>query len=81
MNYDTTKVEPGDVFQIMPEEGRAGWIGCFVLCTEVKAWGIQGFVGWPDEHTKQSQAYIRLPWDQIEFIGKALLMPQSEDTE
>jgi hypothetical protein len=56
------------------EKGDPNWIGCFVHVTEVKSWGIQGFVKIP----AQGNAYIRLEFDKIEFIGDAVLVPQDE---
>lgn len=66
---------PGDVFQITEAHGRAGWIGAFVLATEVKAWGIQGFVVDIKTHDEQARAYIRLAWGDLEYIGHAAIIP------
>jgi len=69
---------PGDVFQINEKHGRAGWIGVLVMATEVKAWGIVGFVAHPATHDHQEQAYIayiRLKWDDLDYIGHAPLVP------
>jgi hypothetical protein len=65
----------GDVFQITEAHGRKGWIGAFVMATEIKSWGIQGFVPRIETHDEQRQAYIRLKWEEIEFIGHAPLVP------
>lgn len=70
--------KPGDVFQINESEGRAGWIGAFVLATEIKSWGIQGFVSHIVTHEEQRRAYIRLKWKDVDFIGHAVLMPGDE---
>lgn len=56
------------------EKGQEGWIGCLVQVSEVKNWGIQGWVKIP----MQGDAYIRLNWEQIEFIGDAIMSPQKE---
>ena len=66
----------GDVFQITEKHGRKGWIGAFVLATEIKSWGIQGFVAHLKTHDEQTSAYIRLKWEEIEYIGRAPLVPQ-----
>ncbi len=50
--------------------GKAGWIGCLVQVSELKQWGIQGFVKLP----MQGDAYIRLQWNEIEYIGEAQLV-------
>ena len=65
----------GDVFQITEKHGRAGWIGAFVLATEIKSWGIQGFCAQIETHEEQRRAYIRLPWSDIAYIGPADLVP------
>lgn len=66
----------GDVFQINEKHGRLGWIGALVLATEVKPWGIQGFVSHVVSHEEQTRAYIRLEWNEIDFVGKAVLVPE-----
>lgn len=58
-----------DVVQIT-ETGPEGWMGCFVQVSEVKTWGIQGWVQIP---MQEGQAYIRLKWDQFEFVGEAVM--------
>jgi hypothetical protein len=70
----------GDVFQIIEKHGRKGWIGAFVLATEIKSWGIQGYVAHIKTHDEQQQAYIRLKWDEIEFVGHAPLIPADVST-
>jgi hypothetical protein len=73
------KYKSGDVFQIIEEHGRNGWIGAFVLATEIKNWGIQGFVHHVKTHEEMASAYIRLPWKDIEFVGHAILIPQEHE--
>lgn len=74
MTNSTALHEPGDVFQINETHGRLGWIGAFVMATEVKHWGIQGFVSHVATHDRQDRAYIRLKWEEIDFVGHAPLM-------
>lgn len=71
-------VRIGDVFQINENHGRNGWIGAFLMASEVKTWGVQGFVSHVETHDVQHRAYIRLPWDQLDYIGHAALIPQDE---
>jgi hypothetical protein len=73
--------EPGDVFQINEKHGRAGWIGAFVLATEIKSFGIQGFVSIVTTHDEQRRECIRLKWEEIDFIGKAKLVHANDGTE
>ena len=51
------------------EKGQQDWIGCLVQVSEVKGWGIQGWVHIP----KSGQAYIRLKWEEIDYIGQAVM--------
>jgi len=69
--------EPGAVFQINETHGpdRGGWVGAFVLSTEIKSWGIQGFVQHIETHQKHSCAFIRLKWSELDYIGQAVLVP------
>ncbi len=67
--------KPGDVFQITEAHGRAGWIGNFVMATEIKGWGIIGFVNWPEEHEENAKTFIRLNWKDIAPIGRAVMIP------
>ena len=66
----------GDVFQILPIHGRAGWIGAFVTATEIRSWGVIGFVFSLGTHEQSGRAYIRLKWEELAYIGQAVLMPQ-----
>lgn len=73
-----SKAQIGDVFQINESHGRNGWIGAFVMATEIKHWGIQGFVSHVETHDQQAKAFIRLKWEEIEYIGHAVLVPDTE---
>ncbi len=73
--------QPGDVFQIVPAHGRAGWIGAFVLTTEVFSWGIMGFVCCVRLHDTQARLYIRLVWNEVEYVGRAPFIPGDEPQE
>jgi hypothetical protein len=72
--------KPGDVFQIT-EPARAGWTGAFVLATEITSWGIVGFVAMIENHDKQNQAYIRLPWSDVSYVGAAAIVPAEVTAE
>jgi len=73
MNY---KGWIGDVFQITETHGRPGWIGAFVMATEIKPWGIQGFVSHIETDNVQRRAFIRLKWEELDYIGHANLIPK-----
>lgn len=66
----------GDIFQINESHGRKGWIGAFVLATEIKPWGIMGFVHHIKTHEEAAQVWIRLKWDEVDFVGTAILVPK-----
>jgi hypothetical protein len=70
-------VKEGSVVQINEEmdPGRKGWIGAFVLVTEVRSWGVVGFVHTLEDHDHSGAAYIRLKWGTFDHIGEAKLVP------
>lgn len=78
MNKPNEPLEPGDVFQINETHGRLGWVGALVLATEIKSWGIQGFVSHVETHDQQNRAYIRLKWIEIDYVGHAPLVLKDE---
>ncbi len=62
-------VEIGDIVQVDPMLNEV-FGGCMVVVTEVKSWGIQGYV---QSAGVDGQQYIRLEWDNFEKTGgKAL---------
>jgi len=62
-------INKNDVIQIVPENK---WGGCLAIVSEVKSWGVQCFVQIP----LQGRAYYRVNWDEFDFIGEALYVPQ-----
>lgn len=69
----------GDVVQYRPGANPA-FDGCFVQVTEIKAWGVMGFVRVPGE--TGGNAYVRPKMEDIAFIGKAVWIDaRSEDEE
>ncbi len=74
--------EVGDLYQITSADpDRQGLIGAIVLATEIKPWGIQGFVHHLGEFRKSSRIYLRLKWEDIEHVGHAHLIPADEVPE
>ncbi len=67
-----------DLYQIVESHGRKGWIGAIVMATEIKPWGIQGFIHAIENDDKSARIYIRLKWDEIEHVGHAHLIPTDE---
>jgi hypothetical protein len=63
-------IEVGDIVQVNPEKEMFG--ACMVVVTELKSWGIQGYV---QNAGVEGQAYIRLKSEDFEATGgKAVWM-------
>lgn len=63
------------VVQLNPETVRnKAFAGCFMVVTEPKAFGAQGFVQALGENrdTMGGQAYYRAHWDEMEVVGQAV---------
>lgn len=61
----------GDVYQIKPDHKL--YPGYLVVVTESKSWGIQGYLmHWCDFDAVRykDMAYVRVSWDEIEYVGK-----------
>lgn len=73
---DGAELVAGDVVQLDPEkhlEGNGFFAGCFMLVTEVKSWGAQGFICMPGERgTLPGCAFYRAKWYEMERIGRAV---------
>lgn len=69
-------VQPGDVVQINQKHALAGWVAAFVLVTEVRSWGIVGYVPHVATHQDQHQSFVRLKWEAVDRVGKAPLVPE-----
>ena len=62
-------IKENSVVQIN-ESGQEGWIGCLVQVSEVKSWGIQGWVKIP----MQGEAYIRVKTGEFDYVGEAVMI-------
>jgi hypothetical protein len=71
----TRSVLPGDVFQINERHKRSGWIGALLMAEEVKSWGIVGFIHVPKTDEQKASIYVRMLWEEIDYIGRAPLHP------
>jgi hypothetical protein len=60
----TQELKAGDIVQVIPDKEIFG--GCMVVVTELKSWGIQGYV---QSAAIKGQHYIRLANDDFEFTG------------
>lgn len=61
-----------DVVQVVPEHH---WAGCFVYVTEMRDWGVVGYVEIP----LTGRAYIRLGKDEYERVGRAPFVGVAEE--
>lgn len=73
-------VEVGSIVQVRPDvtHGREGqWFqACLVVVTEVKSWGVQGYV---QNAGQPGQAFIRLTPDQFEDTGGKVVWAVEDD--
>jgi (2Fe-2S) ferredoxin len=66
-------LEPGDVVQITKPERH--WYPALLIVEEVKPWGVQAYCLIPEKNTgPASVAYTRLKWEEIERVGRAILI-------
>ena len=59
---------------VQANENSGEWCGCLLIVDEVKDWGVQAGMKVPFNGV----AYIRLTFDQIEYIGEAILVSEDE---
>jgi hypothetical protein len=64
----------GDIVQVNPNVEIFG--GCMVVVTELKSWGIQGYV---QSAGAPGQQYIRLKTEHIEATGGKAVWVASHD--
>ena len=65
---------PGDIVQVNSEKEMFG--GCMVVVTEVKTWGIQGYV---QSAGVPGQQYIRVKTEDFEPTGGQAVWMVSHD--
>lgn len=63
----------GDVVQIDPAHDEV-FGSCFLVVTEVKSWGVQGYVKVPGG----GDAYYRVAFNKIVLIGIAIWIREDE---
>jgi len=64
-------LEKGDVVQLTREDG---FFGCFMVVTKPKSFGAQGYVLMPTKNELPSQVFYRASWDNMEYIGKSVII-------
>jgi hypothetical protein len=80
MRSDTV-LRRGHVVQLDPVSAKNPmFAGCFMLVTEPKSWGAQGFVQALGEDGRPGgAAYYRASWEEMELVGEAAWVPDDED--
>ena len=75
---ESRELKPGDVVQIAPSMDTF-FSGCFMLVTEPKSFGAMGFIAIPGERgDPPGQAFARVAFADMEFIGRASFVPSGE---
>lgn len=80
------ELKVGDVLQMMAVEGRPEYEGCFLVVTEPKSFGAQGYFLSPFENVGLTRfegiAYLRVRYEEVEYVGHApLVLKRKEDEE
>ena len=77
---EASSVKVGSIVHSNPEWANKAFANQLIIVTEVKAWGIQGYVKPLEEGN--GLAYIRVTWDNIELTGgRAAWVPQEDGEE
>jgi hypothetical protein len=65
------RIRVGDIVQLNPELTKNPmFAGCLMAVTEVKSWGVQGFVqSLGADMEPGGQAYYRATWETFELTG------------
>lgn len=80
MTGPNTGVHENDVVQIDPE--KSVWGPVFVIVTEVRTWGIQGYFLVPENRNEPPGcAYVRVNHGDYAIIGHAEWVVQTEAPE
>lgn len=67
------QLKVGSIVQLNPETvGNKMFAACFLTVTEIKSWGVQGYVQSLGENGEPGgQAYYRAKWEEMELVGIA----------
>jgi hypothetical protein len=71
---DKRELTIGDVVQICPEHDDV-FGGCFLVISEPKTWGAQGYCAAPGQ---KGLAYYRCKFENMEFVGHAVWVNSSD---
>lgn len=72
-DFTKKELQIGDIVQINPETVRNKmFTACFMIITEIKPWGAQGYIQALGENGNQGgQAYYRATHDEMIKVGRA----------
>lgn len=71
-----------DVVQLNERTANPAFRFAFMMVTEPKPWGAQGFVQTLGDRTGPGGgAYYRAKFEEMEYIGKAVLAPTEENNQ
>ncbi len=70
------RIVAGSVIQVKGEV-QNGWGGCLLIVDEVKSFGVQAYLRIP----MKGDAFIRLEWKDIEYIGYAVYGSVNDEDE
>lgn len=69
-------VHVGDVLQINEHASDPCYVGCLLIVSEIKSWGVQGFIPVPSRTgVPAANVWLRPKWEALERIGAAVLTP------
>lgn len=72
------ELKAGDVVQLAPGPDKM-FGGCFMLVTEPRPWGAQGFVAVSFGRGKApGRGYYRANWEEMELVGGATWAPEGD---
>lgn len=66
-------IKKNDVIQV--NENIPDWCGCLMIVEEVKDWGVMAGMRIPFK----GSTYLRLKFEDIEYIGESVFVPLEEE--
>lgn len=75
----TDKLEKNMVVQLSPEVANPAFACCFMVVSEPKSWGAQGYVhALGTRDGPGGLAYYRAKWEEMEYVGVAKWVLQDD---
>ena len=72
------RIKVGSVVQIAPDESNPGLFGgCMLIVSELKSWGVQGYVRIPGK----GDSYCRPRWEQMAYVGESAWGRSDEEAD